>query len=565
MQNPLIDTILFDMGWTLRRTVKDPQKQQQWLDKLIHMTALPWSTEEMAQTLTARAKEYKKWGEMSLVELRPEALWVKWLLPELPEAFVRENAAAFNHCWRKAIGEAELFPHAAEVIRVLFKRGYRLGIVSNTVSSEETPGILKTYGLDAYLEAVVLSCDFGKRKPDPAIFMAAVEQMGVDPASCAYVGDQMDRDIAGSKRAGFQIAVLIEHDPKTGAPRSGLAEKPDHIIHSLDALLDIFPPRFQTARLAANQKHRQNGRKTWNVTLSTKWSHERMIPLPDLAPILYDLELDGIELNHAVRSADLTGFDLGSLPIRSIHEPCPADVSTAVLARRDWQISATDAWNRRQGVRMMMRSIDLAHQLGARHVVVHPGNAGLPGLDEKELRRLYKAGERESSGYQAVHDAMIENRKAVQAERLSAAVISLRELLEYARPLHIRLGLENRFHVMDIPSPDEMETLLDLAEPEFLGVQFDVGHAQTLDALGFYPFMEWIDRFAHRIIGLHLHDVRGVDDHFAPGLGEVDYEKFAHRIPAAAYRTLEVSGFNSMQDITSGLHLFDKIGLIHRK
>jgi sugar phosphate isomerase/epimerase len=117
---------------------------------------------------------------------------------------------------------------------------------------------------------------------------------------------------------------------------------------------------------------------------------------------------------------------------------------------------------------------------------------------------------------------------------------------------------------MDIPSPDEMGTLLNLAGPDYLGTQFDIGHAQTLDVMGFYPFMEWIHRFAGRILGLHLHDVRGVIDHFAPGLGEVDYRQFVKYIPDDAQRTLEVHGINTLEDLSAGLDMLGEIGLIHR-
>ena len=564
MTSPLINTIYFDMGWTLRHTVKDPIKQQYWLNKIIQMTGLSWTPAEMAAKFTERAQAYKKWGENSLVELHPEELWLKWLLPEFPEEFVLANAIEMNRYWRKAIGEGELYPHAAEVISELFHRGYRLGIISNTVSSEETPNLIKKYGIDRYFEIVILSCDFGKRKPDPSIFHAATEWMGVDPSTCAYVGDQIDRDICGSKRAGFSLAIQIEHAPRPKEDQGDPVEKPDHIIHSLSELLDIFPKRYQISPNPLGSKYQTKEKQIWNVSLSTMWSVENKVSLPDLLPVLESLELDGIELNHGIKSEDLMGFDLKCLPIRSLHEPCPADVSMSTLSKKDWLVSATDEEKRQQGVRMIMRSIDLAHELEIHHMVVHTGNAGLTDNDEKKLRKLFEAGQKGTDEYLALKQDMISSRKSVSESRLNSVVLSLKELLAYASGKNIRLALENRYHFMDIPSPEEMEILLNLAGPDRLGLQFDVGHAQTLDAFGFYPFMEWINRFADRIIGLHLHDVRGVVDHYAPGLGEVDYRQFAQFIPADAQRTLEVHGTNSPNDISASLQLFSQVGLIHR-
>ena len=261
MTNPLINTIYFDMGWTLRHTVKDPIKQQYWLNKIIQMTGLSWTPAEMAAKFTERAQAYKKWGENSLVELHPEELWLKWLLPEFPEEFVLANAIEMNRYWRKAIGEGELYPHAAEVISELFHRGYRLGIISNTVSSEETPNLIKKYGIDRYFEVVILSCDFGKRKPDPSIFHAATEWMGVDPSTCAYVGDQIDRDICGSKHAGFSLAIQIEHAPrpKEGSRRSGRETGSYHPF--LDVNYWISSPndtRYHPIPSAQNTRRKKN-------------------------------------------------------------------------------------------------------------------------------------------------------------------------------------------------------------------------------------------------------------------------------------------------------------------
>jgi HAD superfamily hydrolase (TIGR01549 family) len=564
MSKAPIDCIYFDMGWTLRHTVKDPIRRRYWLEKIIQMTGLAWTPDEMAERFTERALAYKKWGESSLVELNPKELWLQWLLPELQPEFVLENAIEMNRYWRRAIGEGKLFPHTVEVISALFERGYRLGIISNTVSSEETPNLLKKYEIDRYFEVIILSCNFGKRKPGSAIFHTATEQMGVDPARCAYVGDQMDRDIVGSKQAGFPLSILVRHAPQSKEVPGDYAVQPDHIIDSLTHLLDIFPHRVQKSASLPDPKQWCKENHFWNVSLSTMWSFENKVSLPDILPVLEKLELSGIEINHKITSADLMGYDLSTLPIDSLHEPCPADVSTRELSTKDWLISATDEEKRQQGVRMVMRTIDLAHTLGVGHIVVHPGNAGLSDQDEKNLRQLYVDGKKETEAYRSLKQDMLDRRASVIESRMNSVVLSLQELLAYADGKHMRLALENRYHFMDIPSPAEMETLLRLAGPDRLGFQLDIGHAQTMHVLGFYPFMEWIHRFADRTIGLHIHDVRGVTDHFAPGLGEVDYQQFIGMIPNDAQRTLEVHGANSLQDISKSLLLLSQLGLIHR-
>ncbi len=101
-----------------------------------------------------------------------------------------------------------------------------------------------------------------------------------------------------------------------------------------------------------------------------------------------------------------------------------------------------------------------------------------------------------------------------------------------------------------------------LAGPDRLGFLYDVGHAQTLDRLGFSPHEEWLKRYASRIIGVHLHDVTGVDDHRAPGLGEVDFRMVASYLPKEAYRALEVQSFNTPEQIKAGMQILVDTGCV---
>jgi sugar phosphate isomerase/epimerase len=187
---------------------------------------------------------------------------------------------------------------------------------------------------------------------------------------------------------------------------------------------------------------------------------------------------------------------------------------------------------------------------------------------EKQLRALFEKSKSadyvRSPEYGAIRKGMDETRTTLIGPRIKAVKKSLEELLAYARPRHVRLGLENRYHYFDIPSPDEMGELLALAGPDELGFVYDVGHAQALDRLGFYPREEWLRRFSERIIEVHLHDVQGVNDHFAPGLGDVDYSLLAGCLPADAIRTFEVQASNTPEQVRAGLHFLAEQGIVRK-
>jgi len=289
-----------------------------------------------------------------------------------------------------------------------------------------------------------------------------------------------------------------------------------------------------------------------DFALSTMWAIGRFPNLADFFAEGRELGFTRFELNHGVDSAMLEGLSLnGEIP--SIHEPCPADISVPELRRRNWLISAPDEDERRQGVLSVQRSIDLAQRVGAQIVVVHAGRVDVDEAFEDELWAAFEAGEAATAEYASRKEQLVAARAARAAANLDAARRSVAELAEYAARAGVRLGLENRYHYLDIPLLDEMESLLAAAGEKQAGFLYDVGHAQTLQTLGFGAHEAWLQRFADRMIGAHFHDTVGLRDHYAAGLGEVDWDMVAGYVPDSALRTCEFQSFNTPQEVAAGL------------
>ncbi|PWB56565.1 MAG: hypothetical protein C3F13_00370 [Anaerolineales bacterium] len=298
------------------------------------------------------------------------------------------------------------------------------------------------------------------------------------------------------------------------------------------------------------------------ASMSTMWAITNYSDLNEFFRIAKTLGATKIELNHQIDSLMLSIVNWNHYQLSSIHEPCPADVSTKELVNRDWVISSNDEDCRRQGVRAVMNSIQLASERGAPIVVVHCGNVAADMGHENKLRGLFKKSETHTTEYQKYKIEISQARTAKAAPRLDAVRKSLDELLKYAATRNVILGLENRYHYMDIPVMDEMEELLDLADPGRLGFIYDVGHAQALDRLGFFKHEDWLKRYASRMVGCHLHDVNGLTDHLAPGLGEIDFGIIAHYLPDTAFRTLELRPGNTLAQVKHGLLLLVEAGCI---
>jgi sugar phosphate isomerase/epimerase len=266
------------------------------------------------------------------------------------------------------------------------------------------------------------------------------------------------------------------------------------------------------------------------------------------------------ELNHAVDSTMLK--NLNGARIVSIHEPCPADISVGELKKRDWLISATNENNRCEGVNAIKRSIDLAQQLGAPVVIVHPGKVDMDTTLDDQMRARFRAGKATTREFAQMRAQSIALRAERAARNQDAVRQSISELAEYAGERDIQLGLENRYHYFEIPLLGELEDLLNLGFKN-VGFWYDVGHAETLDQLGFIPHAEWLHRFSARIVGAHLHDVVGIDDHRVAGSGQVDWAMVARYVPADAYRTCEFQNFNSPDQVRAGVQWLVAQGLVN--
>jgi putative hydrolase of the HAD superfamily len=107
------------------------------------------------------------------------------------------------------------FPDAAPALDAARERGLTTVCVSNWDSA--LPEVLERCGLAARLAAVVASATVGARKPDPAIFVAALEAAGCTPAEALHVGDTPEEDVAGARAAGIDV-LLLDREGKEEPP-----------------------------------------------------------------------------------------------------------------------------------------------------------------------------------------------------------------------------------------------------------------------------------------------------------------------------------------------------------
>jgi HAD superfamily hydrolase (TIGR01509 family) len=481
--------------------------------------------------------------------------WSKFLLPEYPEDFIRQNSAKLQNWWSESRGKKTVSPETIQTLKELSSRGYMLATVSHT-----SPKYLQEAGVSELFKSAIHAAEFGRRKPHPSIFLAAARECGVSPQECAYVGDRPSRDVVGSREAGIGQVIILNRDDEV-VEVEPCAMQADLMIQDISELLNVFPAITKNTKV---KRSVSEPTLLYDAALSTMgWARD--------AETLDEYFTKGrnegfarFELNHQISPEELESLNLNIFHIGTLHDPCPAVIPAKQLEREDRVITSLDETLRQDGVDVVKHTIEYAYRLGARSVVIHPGR--IPGdhsMDD-QLRNLYNSGFIETSDYEKLKIALIADRKERSNGHLDAMMKSLGEIIDFAKDTGLSLGLENRFHYYELPVFEEMEIALNEFTQPWVGWQFDVGHLQVHHVLGFTSFRTWLEKFGHRIIGTHLHDVVGIVDHRAPGSGDVDFKLIAAYLPAHAQRTLEVDKSLSLEEIRKGMEILSSAGCVTR-
>lgn len=126
------------------------------------------------------------------------------------------------------------YPGVVDTIRQLHPK-YHLAIISDGQSACAIPE-LNALGLAGYFDPIVISGDFGYRKPDKRLFTAALTAMKMEPSEVLFVGNDLYRDIHGAQRLGMKTVFFKSNQ--------GTQEKegvnPDYIIYNFPELLNAI-------------------------------------------------------------------------------------------------------------------------------------------------------------------------------------------------------------------------------------------------------------------------------------------------------------------------------------
>lgn len=302
------------------------------------------------------------------------------------------------------------------------------------------------------------------------------------------------------------------------------------------------------------------------VALSTMWAQQdrfasEMQPFAELAAAA---GYTHIEVSHATDERGLRQLMKQQiLPLSSLHAPTPRAHTPDGRWNTDLNLAAEDEAERQAALVATLRTIDFAAEAGAGSVVVHLGGVGSSGVrGDSRLRGMYASGTASGPAVEEARREAIAERARRAPAALAAAARSLEAIVGHARGRGVRIGIETRMWYHEIPLPDEAVTLLADYDPAEAGYWHDVGHAEILHRIGLVPREEWFAKLGGRLIGCHLHDMQGIIDHRAPGLGDVQWDYIARGVAPAPIRTLEINQHQPEPALAEALALLRREGVI---
>ncbi len=205
---------------------------------------------------------------------------------------------------------------------------------------------------------------------------------------------------------------------------------------------------------------------------------------------------------------------------------------------------------RERAMSSVRRHVRLAQAWGCSTIVVRGSKVELGELAEEARRLEAKLAE------PPIEDDL---RAEMRAFVASVQRKGHRQIEHLCRSLHklmgevpeVRFAIEPGAELDDLLGLEAMGWVLD--DLAGLGYWHDVGRVHLRSRLGLPEHGEWLDRFASRMLGVHLQDASEEEAEMPPGLGEVDFQLLAGYVPRDAERVLELDPRHGRAEILASI------------
>jgi len=129
------------------------------------------------------------------------------------------------------------YEDSVSVLETLKRRGFLLGLISNTTDYESLRDILKRFGMFELFDSIAASVLTLWRKPRREIFLYALSQVDVEPREAVHIGDSLKNDVAGAKSVGMYAVWKVRNKQSLDSIQAPV--KPDLVVGKLSEVLDF--------------------------------------------------------------------------------------------------------------------------------------------------------------------------------------------------------------------------------------------------------------------------------------------------------------------------------------
>ncbi len=237
-----IKAIVSDIYTTLIdiKTDEDDKSTYKRLVSYLKYQGVYLSADELKWFFFEKKSQQKKYSKEAYPELDYRRIWYEILRenqyaysgPDIDKSTIVPDIAKLHRSL--TVEKIKLYRGVYETLAGLKPR-YKMGIVSDSQVDHAYPE-LKMLGIYGFFDAVVVSAEFGFRKPDVRLFNECLRRLGVKPGEAVYIGNDTSRDIKGAKDAGM-ISILIM--TKYGKKDKDVAT-PDYTIEHIDDINGVL-------------------------------------------------------------------------------------------------------------------------------------------------------------------------------------------------------------------------------------------------------------------------------------------------------------------------------------
>lgn len=198
-------------------------------------------------------------------------------------------------------------------------------------------------------------------------------------------------------------------------------------------------------------------------------------------------------------------FRTSGVPLNSVHAPMFADYEWGRTGSPPVNVTSTDRAHRIEAMDEIKRALEIAEQIPFRFLIQHMG-LGNESFDDRKFE---------------------------------AAMTSIEHLRAFAKPLGVRLLLENIPN--ELSTPEKLVEFIQATHFDDVGVCFDVGHAHLMGDV--VQAFETLKAYIH---STHIHDNhKDRDSHLWPGDGSIDWKQAMELLRSSPHKPpllLEIEG-----------------------